>query len=303
MKFLLEIYMLKFRIIILAFIFCGFSNAQTIDENPTALLIRCDDAGMSNSTNLALEKMIKTGIPFSTSVMFVCPWYQQTVDILKENPQVSVGVHLTLNAEWKNFRWGPILGKEVFSLTDKEGFFFPSRKLFYENNPTLIDIEKELRAQIERAVNSGIRIDYIDYHMGTAVDKPESRAIVEKLAKEFKLGISRYFAEVDVDNMYSAPIDKKKESLFEIVSDKLNKDNINLIVCHIGIDNDELRAMIDLNPSGPPEMSRHRQGELDALTSTEFRELLKIKNIKPITYRDLILQHGLENMKSNQSGY
>ncbi|MDP3829969.1 MAG: hypothetical protein Q8Q47_01790, partial [Ignavibacteriaceae bacterium] len=63
------------------------------------------------------------------------------------------------------------------------------------------------------------------------------------------------------------------------------------------------RAMIDLNPSGPAEMSRHRQGELDALTSTEFRELLKIKNIKPITYRDLILQHGLENMKSNQSGY
>jgi hypothetical protein len=281
----------------------GFISAQSIDENSSALLIRCDDSGMSNSTNLALEKMIETGIPFSTSVMFVCPWYQQTVDILKENPQVSVGVHLTLNAEWKNFRWGPILGREVSSLTDKEGFFFPSRKLFYQNNPQLEEIEKELRAQIERAVNSGIRIDYVDYHMGTAVDKPEYRAIVEKLAKEFKLGISRYFGEVDGDNMYSAPLDKKKESLLEIVSEKLNEEKVNLIVCHIGIDNDELRAMIDLNPSGPAEMSRHRQGELDALTSTEFKELLKTKDIKLITYRDLILQHGLENMKSSQSGY
>jgi chitin disaccharide deacetylase len=294
--------MLNFRTIILAVILGSLVFAQTV-KNSTALLIRCDDSGMSNSTNLALEKMIETKIPFSTSVMFVCPWYQQTVDILKENPQVSVGVHLTLNAEWKNFRWGPILGREVSSLTDREGFFFPSRKLFYENNPQLDEIEKELRAQIERAVNSGIRIDYVDYHMGTAVDKPEYRAIVEKLAKEFKLGISRYFAEVDVDNMYSAPIDKKKESLFEIVSEKLNDEKVNLIVCHIGIDNDELRAMIDLNPSGPAEMSRHRQGELDALTSIEFKELLKTKNIKPITYRDLILQHGLEKMKSNQSGY
>lgn len=274
----------------------SFVSAQQNDE-AILMLIRCDDSGMSNSTNLALEKLISAKIPFSTSVMFACPWYQQAVEILKVNPQVSVGIHLTLNAEWKNYRWGPILGKEVSSLTDADGYFFPSRKLFYANDPKLDEVEKELRAQVERAMQSCLQIDYIDYHMGTAVDKPEYRAIVEKLADEFKLGISRYFYEFYTDNMYPVPIESKKDSLIDIIKNRLEKDKVNLLVCHLGIDNDELRAMLDLNPTGPKEMSRHRQAELDALLSTEFTEALKSNNIKLITYRELIEKFGLKNMK------
>lgn len=192
---------------------------------------------------------------------------------------------------------GPILGKEVSSLTDADGYFFPSRKLFYANDPKLDEVEKELRAQVERAMQSCLQIDYIDYHMGTAVDKPEYRAIVEKLADEFKLGISRYFYEFYTDNMYPVPIESKKDSLIDIIKNRLEKDKVNLLVCHLGIDNDELRAMLDLNPTGPKEMSRHRQAELDALLSTEFTEALKSNNIKLITYRELIEKFGLKNMK------
>ncbi|MBM4176273.1 MAG: ChbG/HpnK family deacetylase [Ignavibacteria bacterium] len=272
-------------------------NAQIISDS-VVVLIRCDDSGMSNSTNLALEKFAATKIPFSTSVMFACPWYQQAVDILKANPHISVGIHLTLNAEWKNYRWGPILGKEVPSLTDTEGYFFPSRKTLYENNPKLDEVEKELHAQVKRAVRSGLQIDYIDYHMGTAVDKPEYRAIVEKLAKEYKLGISRYFGEFYTDNMYSAPIEMKKDTLIDIITNRLEKGKVNLLVCHLGIDNDELRAMLDLNPFGPTEMSRHRQAELDAMLSSDFIDSIKSNKIKIITYRDLITLVGSENMVS-----
>lgn len=267
------------------------------NDEAILMLIRCDDSGMSNSTNLALEKLISSKIPFSTSVMFACPWYQHAVDILKVNPQVSVGIHLTLNAEWKNYRWGPILGKEVSSLTDAYGYFFPSRKLFYANDPKLNEVEKELRAQVERAMQSGLQIDYLDYHMGTAVDKPEYRAIVEKLADEYKLGISRYFNEFYADNMYPVAIESKKDSLIDIINNRLERDKVNLLVCHLGIDNDELRSMIDLNPTGPKEMSRHRQAELNALLSTEFTETLKSNNIKLITYRELIEKFGLKNME------
>ena len=94
------------------------------------LLIRCDDIGMSHSANLALAEMIQTNIPFSASVMFTCPWYQEAVEMLKDNPQVAVGIHLTLNAEWKNYRWGPVLGmKAVPSLVDSCGYFFPHGRL------------------------------------------------------------------------------------------------------------------------------------------------------------------------------
>ena len=61
------------------------------------LLIRSDDAGMSHSVNMALERLIETGLPVSVSVMFPTPWYQETVEMLKRHPAVAVGIQLTLN--------------------------------------------------------------------------------------------------------------------------------------------------------------------------------------------------------------
>lgn len=268
------------------------------EKDQKEMLLRCDDIGMSHSVNIAAEKLIETGIPFSASVMFTCPWYQEAIDILKDVPQVSVGIHLTLNAEWKNYRWGPVIGKEaVPSLVDEFGFFFPSRAKLYENNPTLEDIETELRAQIERAMNSGIEITYIDYHMGTAVDKPEYRRIVEKLADEYELAISRYFGEKDSDTMYNDPIESKADSLQKYLGE-LKSDSLNLFVAHIAVNNPEMQAMIDLNPFGLEKMGAHREAELNALLSQNFREALKTNDIKLINYKDLVERIGLENMKS-----
>ena len=91
-------------------------------SEPVYLLIRSDDAGMSHSVNMALQRLMDTGLPVSVSVMFTCPWYQETVEILKRHPNVAVGIHLTLNSEWKNYRWGPVSGREaVPTLVDAEG--------------------------------------------------------------------------------------------------------------------------------------------------------------------------------------
>src|SRR5467141_5001273 len=138
----------------------------TLDQ--VYLIIRTDDAGMSHSVNMGLERLIETGLPVSVSVMFPTPWYQETVDILKRHPEVAVGIHLTLNSEWKNYRWGPVLGRTaVPSLVDADGYFFPSSEALHQNHPDLKEVEKELRAQIQRALRSGLTIDYVDCHMGT----------------------------------------------------------------------------------------------------------------------------------------
>lgn len=288
-------------IIIVSFITC--INTGQVNSNGKTLLIRCDDIGMSHSVNMAAKELIETGLVFSASVMFPCAWYQEGVGLLKEHPEISAGIHLTLNAEWKNYRWGPVAGKDkVPSLVDEHGYFFPSRATFFANNPKLEEVEIELRAQIERALKSGLKISYVDYHMGTAVDRPEMRKIVENLAHEFGLGISRYFGEKDVENMYSDPIESKKDSLL-ITLNSLN-DGINLLVCHIGKDNDELRAMIDMNSFGLSEMSRHREAELNALISVKNENIFEKNNIRLINYNDLIKEIGLEKMKSPvESGY
>lgn len=284
-------------------LFSSISFSQQ-DNQAKTLLIRCDDMGMSHSVNMAFKELIESGLNFSTSVMFPCAWYQEAVDILKANPQITVGIHLTLNAEWKNYRWGPIAGKDkVPSLVDEDGYFFPSRATFFANNPKAEEIEIELRAQIERAINSGIKISYVDYHMGTAVDQPEHRAIVEKLAKEYGLAISRYFGEEDTESMYAIDIDKKQDSLLYLLQN-LESNKINLLVCHIGKDYPELQAMIDMNSFGLAEMSKHRNAELNALISAKSQNVFEKNNIKLINYSDLISEIGLEKMKSPVgSGY
>jgi predicted glycoside hydrolase/deacetylase ChbG (UPF0249 family) len=290
-------------VLIIAIILNPFTFSQQQNQSKT-LLIRCDDIGMSHSVNMAAKELIESGLVFSASVMFPCAWYQEGVDILKDHPQISVGIHLTLNAEWKNFRWGPVAGKDkVPSLVDKNGYFFPSRATFFANNPKPEEVEIELQAQIDRAINSGLKISYLDYHMGTAVDKPELRAIVEKLAKEYKLGISRYFGEVDVDIMYAVPVAEKKDSLFKVLSN-LESGKINLLVCHIGKNFPELQAMIDMNPFGLKVMSKNREAELEALVSALKEQEFEKNGIRLINYNNLINEVGLDKMKSPvKSGY
>lgn len=268
-----------------------------VNADTKYLIIRSDDAGMSHSVNMALEKLIATGFPVSVSVMFPTPWYQETVEMLKRHPEVSVGIHLTLNSEWKNYRWGPVLGRTaVPTLVDKDGYFFSSSQALYDNHPDLGEVEKELRAQVERAIHSGLKIDYVDYHMGTVVGKPELREIAEKLAKEYGLGMSQYFGETRNDSQYRAVPAKKTDSLVAMV-DRLHPQ-FNLVVTHVGVDDAELGALLDMNTSSPlPEMSRNRQGELNALTSKRFRDALKSHNVKLITYRQLIEMQGLNTMR------
>ncbi len=266
-------------------------------SQPTYLVIRSDDAGMSHSVNTALERLIKTGLPGSVSVMFPTPWYQETVEILKRYPDVSVGIHLTLNSEWKNYRWGPVLGRTaVPTLVDAEGYFFPSADALYQNRPDLQEIEKELRAQIERALRSGIKIDYVDYHMGTPVRYPEFREITERVAREFGLGMSGYFGETSHDPQYAAAPPAKIDSLLAMI-DRL-QPGLHMVITHVGIDDAELGALLDMNTSNPlPDMSKNRQGELDALTSPRFSAALKARNIRLVTYRQLIDMHGLQVMR------
>jgi len=267
------------------------------DGDEAVVLIRCDDIGMCHTVNVAAQKVLATGIPVSFSVMFACPWYQEAVDLLKQHPEVSVGVHLTLNAEWKNYRWGPVSGAgSVPSLVDSVGFFFPSRATFFANQPRIEEIETELRAQIQRAIHSGLRIDYVDYHMGTAVDKPEVRALVEALAKEYRLGISRYFGEMDVEGVYSAPVGSKIDTLLARTN-SVGQAAVNLMVFHIGLQTPEMNALEDMNSFGLREMSKHRESELNSLTSPRFLKLVQEKHIRLTTYRELIGQTGLAGMK------
>ncbi len=73
---------------------------------------------------------------------------------------------------------------------------------------------------------------------------------------------------------------------------------MNAVVTHVGIDDAELGALLDMNTDEPlPNMSKNRQGELTALTSQRFSSALKARNIVLLSYRDVIAKEGLKSMR------
>ena len=276
--------------------------AVLLVQNPQRpeLLVRIDDIGMNHSVNLALRQLADTKIPLSASVMFACPWYQEAVEILKQDPQISVGVHLVLNSEWKGYRWGPVLGKEaVPSLVDSVGYFLPSTDKFLAHGYKLDEVERELSAQVERAVRSGLRIDYVDYHMGTAVSTPELRAVVERVAAKFGVGISRYFGE-SYHTMFDTPI-AQKEAAFRAHLDSLAPDKVNLEVVHVAEATPEMRVLVDMNnptqntATGEPLMALHRQAELEMLL--KFARGPDARRVTLTNYAGVIARVGRAGMR------
>jgi hypothetical protein len=268
------------------------------------LLIRTDDIGMSHAVNTALRQFARTGVPFSASVMVPCPWFDEAAGILRDNPRVSVGIHLTLNSEWADYRWGPVLGASaVPSLVDDNGRFFPTAAQLIDNGAEPGEVEAELRAQIELALSAGLDVDYLDYHMLTATSTPEFRRVVEKLAKDYGLGLSRYFGEPSL-SLWDVEPDEKLVTLLDFV-DRVGGDRPNLLVIHLGLETPEMNALVDANnPADPYRVARHRQAELDALTSPAFLRAAGRRDIRFVTYADLVERYGLDAMAApDEFGY
>ena len=266
-------------------------------SGPPEVLLRLDDVGMNHSVNTAIEKVAKTGMPFSVSVMFACPWYQEAVEILKKYPNVNVGVHLVLNSEWRNYRWGPVLGKSaVPSLVDSVGYFLPSTREFLASKYDLGEVERELDAQMQRATSSGLKITYVDFHMGTAGATPQLRSVVERIAEKYGVAISRSYGEVN-NTIFSTPVAEKTSELVKGLA-RADRTKTNLWVIHVAERTPEMDVLFDRNNAaqntgaGLPLVAQHRQGELDAMLSPELAGLVKSNKVKLVTYQDLIARSG-----------
>jgi hypothetical protein len=269
----------------LIFILLACAQLFGASGSPSAtLLVRCDDIGMCHAVNEAALELAETGIPLNYSIMFVCPWYQEAVDMLKDYDNICFGVHLTINSEWKNFRWGPCtVTDDVSTLVDEDGYFFPRMDLFYAADPSLEQIETELRAQIGRALRSGLDVRYVDTHMSSLDQRKDIRDIVIRLAKEYGLIYAYDVPDRVMTGIYSQPPEEKQQHLLKQLKN-IDRQGINLIISHLGKTGPEMDALIDMNPSGPANMSRHREAELHALRSEDFRNSIAKNKITLSTY-------------------
>ena len=281
------------RTIIAAFITLIWSLAPSRAQTDTAtnaprLIIRTDDIGFCHGVNMAFKRIAELGMVSSASVIVNTPWLDEAVEILKQHPEISVGVHLALNSEWKEFRWGPVSPvDQVPSLVDPFGKFYGTRKELFSHRPKVEEVARELRAQIELARRKGLPISYIDNHMSTAISTLEFQQEMEKLAREYHIGISRYFGEQEVPNVYATlPEQKLPQALRNL--ETITNNGVYLLVCHVGTDYPEMQAMTDLNTFGPKNMSKHRQAEAEVLCSPQYKAALQTNGVRLIGYKEIL---------------
>lgn len=150
------------------------------------LIVNADDFGLHPLINAGIIKGHQEGFITSTSLMPSAPCWQEAVRLAKENPRLGIGVHLTLVGGVPS-----VLPKEqVSSLLDDDGLFLPDyvafAKRYYSGAVKKAELEAELRAQFERALNCGVNITHIDSHQHTHV-LPGINSLVLKLSNEYNI--------------------------------------------------------------------------------------------------------------------
>ena len=149
------------------------------------IMLHADDIGMCSEANRAVIPYLLNDQIQSASVMVPCPWFNDIADWYKDHPEKDIGLHLTLTSEWKNYRWGPVSNpNSVSELIDPEGYMWRGVIDVASRTP-VTTIEKEIRAQIERAYERGITPSHIDTHMGTLYSKVEYAEAFFKVAMEY----------------------------------------------------------------------------------------------------------------------
>ncbi|HKJ25506.1 MAG TPA: polysaccharide deacetylase family protein [Myxococcota bacterium] len=149
-------------------------------------IVHADDVGMCHAANVGAFEALAHGPATCGSIMVPCPWFPEAAAHARAHPELDLGVHLTLNAEWPHYRWGPVAGRQaVPSLLDDEGFL-PRTSLETVQRAKPEEVEVELRAQIEAALAAGIDVTHVDSHMGTCFF-PDFVGIYVRLAVEYRL--------------------------------------------------------------------------------------------------------------------
>jgi predicted glycoside hydrolase/deacetylase ChbG (UPF0249 family) len=281
------------------------AQARTVAErlgypaDSKLLIIHADDLAVAHSVDAASFDALERGAITSASIMVPSPWITEVAAYAKAHPNADLGLHLTLTSEWATYRWGSVApADKVPSLLDADGTF-PRDEKTVAARAKLPEVEREIRAQVERALALGIRPTHLDSHMGALFSNPELIATYVKVARDYGLpflalrGDPRSApqpplsaSDVLVDAVIIAGPEVRPEqwAAFYLKSIADLKPGLTEMIVHLGHDDSELQAvMVD----HPDYGAAWRQRDYEVMTSPEFRKALKDNKVVLVTWREL----------------
>jgi len=279
----------------------------------TKLIVNADDLGLTKGINRGIIDGFKHGIITSASLIPTMPAFQHAVELAMENPDLDIGVHLSLTVGKpcsKNDRLSPIVEEEEFV----QSYVHVIRSI-YANQAHIEDIKDELSAQIRKVQETGLRVSHLDSHQHVHM-VPSVFSLILALMQEHKVPFVRVPDElVGTKQLLTA----KGWGLFvlgligkvsrrKVVRAKLcttdcfrglscseamslhdlthilrsPKPGINELMCHPGYNDGTLGQIYD-RPS-------FREEELAALTDDKTLELVRQRGIRLTNYRALLNQ-------------
>jgi predicted glycoside hydrolase/deacetylase ChbG (UPF0249 family) len=249
------------------------------------LIVNADDFGFTRDVNAGIVHAHRHGIVTATTLMANGRAFADAVRFADETPSLDIGCHLVLiqgqslvNGELLPATWPELLERLV------------RRRI----NPY-----SELRAQLEKIFQSGIRPTHLDTHKHTHVLPPVLSAVA-RLSREFDIRYLRVPFDADwravqwLDGRYrarlqSAGVRSTDRFLGFRLTDSLNEANLMTtlskvsagcteLMCHPGYFGEELRQ-------ATTRLKEKRQIELEALTSSRVKASIEQLGIELTTYR------------------
>lgn len=160
-------------------------TSATPEGAATCLIIRADDFGASPGTSDAIFDCLEAGFVRNVGVMAPAPFLAHRLDeLIERQEEFCLGLHATLNSEWANLRWGPVLpASDVPSLVEPDGTFHRSTMTLHDCG-VAAEMIREVEAQLAKVRGLGLRPRYLDTHMGFSWIKGVADALAALCARE-----------------------------------------------------------------------------------------------------------------------
>jgi hopanoid biosynthesis associated protein HpnK len=288
---------------------------------PRKLIVTADDFGLTRGVNAAVVFAHREGIVTAASLMANGQAFESAVALAKANPGLDVGLHLNLT------EGRPASDpSDVPSLATSRGFRYNHPLslaiAIVQSRVRPADLEREIRSQCERVLNSGLRISHVDGHkhvqvipvvlrlLGTVLPDygvKAGRRVVESKPGLRPLLFRNYRSCVQVFEQYLqakmvAAIWRKPPFVspdyfygltqtgfldFDAFSNIVHniKSGVSELMCHPGYVDADLDTI-------PTRLRAQRESELELLTSDEVRDLISRSGVKLINYTELAGDHG-----------
>jgi hopanoid biosynthesis associated protein HpnK len=157
------------------------------------LIVNADDFGLTAKINQAIMEAHYRGLVSSTSLLANGEAFESAVALAHQAPRLGVGIHLNLT------EGQPVApASSIASLVNAQGGFARKPASLWRaisfGRVSAVDIEKELRAQIEKVLAAGIVATHLDTHKHVHA-LPALGRMSLRLARQYGIPAIRSVAE------------------------------------------------------------------------------------------------------------